>query len=180
MDEGCGWLFHPLCDAHGESHVREPSSSQVGQPVRCAIECFRQRGPRKTLRLTVLVQGSVHLTQIPSKAAGRSRPRHPHAAHLDNRSRQEVLRRTVYPPQDDQRVLAGHRSTPVHISDQRTGAQRMIRQPGVQVGGLPPEFIGQCGPAQPALSALGVKGADQCAAVEDRQATHVRQNSQRW
>ncbi len=38
VDEGCGRLAKPLCDAHREVHVSEASTAQIGQPIRRAVE----------------------------------------------------------------------------------------------------------------------------------------------
>jgi hypothetical protein len=126
VDECSCRLAEPLCDAHREIHVREASLSQISQPAWRAVEFVRQLCPREIARMAILVERCVCLLQVPSKPAVCSCRWQCHIAHVDNRTCQEVLRRTAKPPQHEQPILA--RGCPSLLqSRDRSTAQRMIR-----------------------------------------------------
>jgi hypothetical protein len=172
MHEPCSRLAQPLGDAHRQVHVRQASSTQVGQPVRRAVEFFGQFRPCQPALAAALVEYCVHLTQIPPQAAVRSCLRQPDIADVDNRADQEVLGRAADPSQDDQGVLAGHR-VPLGGPDERSRAHRMIRELRVELRRLLREFVGQGDPVQPALGTLLVESGDERFSVERRQRLHA-------
>src|SRR5690349_18057231 len=104
VNEFGGGLPEPLCDAHGEVHVRHASGPQIGQSARRAAKLLRQPRPRETARLTLLVERRVELVQVPPEPAIGSRFRQLDVAHVDDRTAQEFLWCPAEPTQHEQRV----------------------------------------------------------------------------
>jgi hypothetical protein len=62
VDEPSGRLLDPLRNAHREAHVRETSSSQIGQSAGRAVEFFGQLCPREFTLTAALIERCVYLT----------------------------------------------------------------------------------------------------------------------
>jgi hypothetical protein len=111
VNELRGGVLHPLSDPHRQPHIGSPGRPQVRQTAWCAVNLVCQRRPCQTVITPLCIQRGVQLAQIPPEPAIRACLRQLNVTHLNDRTGEEVLRRAVDPPQQDQRVLTGHRAS---------------------------------------------------------------------
>lgn len=121
----------------------------------------------------LLVEHGMQVVQVPPEPAVGTRFRQSDVTDIENRTVEEVLGCSVEPAQREQRVLTGRRITHLQSLD-RPAAQRVITIAlSVEMRRLLPQFVGKLVLAQLEVTTLRVQRAEERAAVEGRQRTHV-------